>query len=97
MSALTSVDASALAIVEEIVETYCEQGKRVCFVKLSRKILYKFQLAGILEKVGFENLFRTLEDVLESLKSDNSSGLSRSRTELTPRFASGDKIRSFNY
>jgi len=79
MSSLTSVDASALEIMEEIVTYYVTQEKRrVCLVKVPRKVLYKFQLAGILELVGFENLYKSLEDVFTVIRNENLSNLSHS-------------------
>jgi len=79
MSSLTSVDASALEIMEEIVTYYVTQEKRrVCLVKIPRKVLYKFQLAGILDLVGFENLYKTLEDVFTVIRNENLSNLSHS-------------------
>ena len=78
MSSLTSVDASALAIMHEIISHYREEGRRVCLVKIPRKVLYKFQLAGILDLVGFENLYKTLDDVFALLKNENVTNLAHS-------------------
>ena len=79
MSSLTSIDASALQIMEEILLYYLvQERRRVCLVKVPRKVLYKFQLAGILELVGFENLYRTLEDVFTVIRNENLSNLSHS-------------------
>ena len=83
MSSLTSVDASALAIMHEIISHYREEGRRVCLVKIPRKVLYKFQLAGILDLVGFENLYKGLDDVFAVLKHENVTNLAHSSQSVS--------------
>ena len=91
MSSLTSVDASALAIMEEIITYYTSSEKRrVCLVKVPRKVLYKFQLAGILDLVGFENLYKSLEDVFTVIRNENLSGLVHSGSYRTGLLGVGD-------
>ena len=80
MSSLTSVDASALAIMEEIVRSYVDNKRRVVFVQVARKILGKFALAGLLDLIGYENLFKSVPQAVAHIKDENLHNLQLSST-----------------
>lgn len=67
---LTSVDVSALEILHEILTQYRAEDRRICLADMPKKVLLKFQLAGLLELVGYENLFTNLEQALAAVRED---------------------------
>lgn len=75
LSTLTSVDSSALIILHEIVTAYRDKNARVCFVKLRRTLRPALEYSGIIEIIGRENLYRTLEDAVNDIQQQNLSNL----------------------
>eukprot|EP00808_Paulinella_micropora_P029528 g37967.t1 len=57
---LNSVDATALATLLEIVESYTKRKRRVAFVSLRKPIKVLFQRAGIMRHVSRQHLFTSL-------------------------------------
>ncbi len=82
LSSLASVDASALAIFLEIIESYHQQQITVVLVRIRRKIKTLFEKAGILSLVGKDNMFRSLEAAVQAVQLANLSGLKSSAEEL---------------
>eukprot|EP00808_Paulinella_micropora_P027726 g2472.t1 len=60
VSQLISVDATALATLLEIVESYTVMNRRVAFVGLRKRLCSLFQRAGILDHVRQDDLFNSL-------------------------------------
>jgi hypothetical protein len=75
LSALTAVDASALMILHEILESYRERSARVCFVKLRKSLRPVFEAAGLIDLVGKENMFKKLENAVAHVQGANLNNL----------------------
>lgn len=81
LSTLSSVDASALSIMLEIVTAYRERNARVCFVKLRRPLRPAFEAAGIIDVIGRENLYRNIERAVHDIQQENLSNLTQAPEE----------------
>lgn len=71
MSELKSVDSSALAILLEIVQYYTEKQRRVAMVRLRKQVRIAFQRAGIVDEIGENNVFTSLERAVEVIQQEN--------------------------
>ncbi|KAJ1965836.1 hypothetical protein IWQ62_002569 [Dispira parvispora] len=65
---MPDVDASALAILKEIVESYHLRKIIVCFVRLHPSLYLTFEKSGLREKVGHQLFFVTVADALEHVE-----------------------------
>jgi len=90
LSALTTVDASALMILHEILESYVARGVRVCFIKLRKPLRPTFEAAGLIELIGRHNLFKKLEKAVADVQRDNLNNLAHD-AELEPEPADGEQ------
>lgn len=75
LTSLTTVDASALMTLVEIISSYRARNARVCLVKLRKALRPVFEAAGIIELVGPENCYRKLERAVADVQAQNLSNL----------------------
>lgn len=75
LTSLTTVDASALMTLVEIISSYRARNARVCLVKLRKTLRPVFEAAGIIELVGPENCYRKLERAVADVQAQNLSNL----------------------
>ncbi|CAO3682679.1 unnamed protein product [Rhizopus stolonifer] len=67
------IDASAIQILQEVVEAYHARKVKVSFVKLRERPMELFRKSGLLELVGQANLFKKVSDAIEAIEKDMSS------------------------
>lgn len=67
------IDASAVQILQEVVEAYHARKVKVSFVKLRERPMELFRKSGLLELVGQANLFKKVSDAIEAIEKDMSS------------------------
>lgn len=70
ISRMTSIDASALKLMIEIIQDYLAKNIRVCFVQLNPKNIMKFQRSGLMKMVGNENFFEKTRDAVNTICHD---------------------------
>lgn len=69
VEAMTAIDASALALLTEVIQDFENRKVKVCFVKLKDTLKPWFLKAGIFDLVGSVHFFRKINDGLEFIKS----------------------------
>lgn len=64
------IDASAVQIMDEIVESYHARNVTVYFVRLREKPKAMFQRAGLLDRLGPEHLVQEVSQAIEAIEKD---------------------------
>ncbi|CEP15668.1 hypothetical protein [Parasitella parasitica] len=70
VGAMPTIDASAIQIFYEIVETYKNRSVQVYFVRLREQPLSMFKKSGLLYLVGENHLFRKVSEAIECIELD---------------------------
>lgn len=70
VSSMPSIDASAIQIFYEIVETYRARSVQVYFVRLREQPLQLFKKSGLLDLVGENHLFKKVSEAIEAIELD---------------------------
>ncbi|KAI7889941.1 sulfate transporter family-domain-containing protein [Mucor mucedo] len=70
VSSMPSIDASAIQIFYEIVETYKARSVEVYFVRLREQPFGMFKKSGLLYLVGQDHVFRKVSEAIEVIELD---------------------------
>ncbi|KAI8880175.1 hypothetical protein K501DRAFT_191891 [Backusella circina FSU 941] len=70
VGSMPSIDASAVQILLEIVETYHERGIQVYFIRLREGPLSVFRKAGLLDLIDENHRFKKVSDAIEAIELD---------------------------
>ncbi|KAI8886792.1 hypothetical protein K501DRAFT_321681 [Backusella circina FSU 941] len=68
VGSMPSIDASAVQILYEIVETYQSKGVQVFFIRLREGALNMFKKAGVMDFIDERHLFRRISEAIEVIE-----------------------------
>lgn len=84
LSPVSHVDTSALHILQDMHESYQERGVQLCFSNPNVKVMERFRTSGLLNAIGSEHFFVTLDDAVHwCLEHMDFSFLSQQHTMLS--------------
>lgn len=73
-SAITQIDSTAAAMLEEVRADLATRGVRLAFAEFNTEVRDLLDRAGLLAAVGADRIFDDLEDALRAFEADNPGG-----------------------